>query len=291
MPAAFGDDTTRQLADDVLQALVDYADRFGEVVQIAAGGASGDEIATLATDCFESAFDLRFVETDEIGFASSAPAAPSVLIRELYESFVVLSGLQRVADTLSLPVATCANGNTLASLTDPKGELAAWYRSATGSPFEPPTIPRSLVRTDRRRSAYLGSPRTRLAANSDRERDEGAGQENLTRVFARRLNEAVAEYEDAVRLAESGASDLNGELTRVARRFGPVLLGFARVADRGQGGLQAPEQAQVLARALVDGFVTLTAVEAGESADALDHPSVWDVQDAASPIAAWLAGG
>jgi hypothetical protein len=288
MPAAFGDDTTRELADDVLQALVDYADRFAEVVQIAAGGASGDEIATLATDCFELAFDLRFVETDEIGFASSAPGAPSLLVRELYESFVVLSGVQRVADTLSLPVATCANGDTLASLIDPKGELASWYRSATGSPFEPPTIPRSLVRRDQRRLAYLGSPRTRLAANSDRERDEGAGQEDLTRVFARRLREGMLEYEDAVRLAESGASDLQGALTQVARRFGPVLLGFARIADRGQAGLKAPEQAQVLARLMVEGFVTLTAVEAGESAETLDYPTVWNVQDAAHPIAGWL---
>jgi hypothetical protein len=257
MSDAFGAETQVARADDVRRALDDYAATYQEVVRIAADGGSEDEIADLATGCFAAAVGLPLPEAD-------TPAAP--LLRELYESLLVLSGVQRTADTLSLPVATCANGKSLQPFLDPRGELAAWYRSATGGELETPAIPGSLVRRDVRDSSptgFLRWPRRRLAANVDRGADRTTRPADLNRIFAGRLGEALQAYDDPT--------------PPTARRLAPILIGFARLADRRQAGLRPPEGASTLARLVVDGLVRPGADAAGA------------IDEAAAPLRAWLA--
>jgi hypothetical protein len=257
MSDAFGAETLKARAGDVRRALDDYAATYQEVVRIAADGGSEDEISDLATGCFAAAVGIPLPGTDE-------PSAP--LLRELYESLLVLSGVQRVADTLSLPVATCANGKSLQPFLDPHGELAAWFRSATGGELEPPAIPGSLVRRDVRDSSptgFLRWPRRRLAANVDRGADRTTRPADLNRIFAGRLGEAL---------------QASAEPTpEAARRLAPILIGFARLADRGQAGLRPPEGASMLARLVVDSLIR-------PSADAARS-----IDEAAAPLHAWLA--
>jgi hypothetical protein len=265
MSNAFADDTDSEPAEAVRRALEDYAATYREVVRIAADGGSEEEIADLAGNCFASAGEIRPVEAHD-------PPAP--LLRELYESLLVLSGVQRVADTLSLPVATCANGKSLRPFLERHGELSVWYRSATGGDLESPAIPESLVRRDVRDSsptAYLRWPRRRLAANVDRGADRTIRETDLTRIFASRLTEALQAYRDP---APDGAGT-----TAVARRFAPVLIGFARLADRQQAGLRAPEGASALARLVVDALV----------AGAAGRPTEREISDAAAPLRDWLS--
>jgi hypothetical protein len=256
MSDVFGAETREARADDVRRALGDYAATYHEVIRIAADGGSEEEIADLATGCFDAAAGLPLAGDD-------TPSAP--LLRELYESLLVLSGVQRTADTLSLPVATCANGKSLQAYLDPRGELATWYRSATGGELEPPAIPASLVRRDVRDSSptgFLRWPRRRLAANVDRGADRTTRPADLTRIFAERLAEALRASDDP----EPSA----------ARRLAPILIGFARLSDRGQAGLRAPEGAPALARLLVDCLV-----RHGDRAR--------EIEAAAAPLRAWLA--
>ena len=124
-------DDSSQLAEDVRSALDEYASVYREAVRIAADGAPGNEVADLAVACWDGAVALRLVEADEVGFTTGAPPVVGELVRELYESLVVLSGIERVADLLSLPVATCANGETLGPLVRAEGELAGWIAAST----------------------------------------------------------------------------------------------------------------------------------------------------------------
>lgn len=254
------DDSTRP-ADSLRRTLDAYAATYLEVVRIAADGGSDDEIADLASGCYASACGIPL---------EGADAAAIPLLRELYESLLVLSGVQRTADTLSLPVATCLNGRSLRPL------LAA-YRAATGYELVPPAIPESLVRRDVRDTSptgFLRWPRRRLAANVDRGADRTTRPADLTRVFADRLDEALRAYEAVIRNGDGALAP--------ARRFAPVLIGFSRLADRGQASLRAPEGATALARLLVDGLVGL--------ADDRHELARGDVERAAAPVREWLSG-
>ncbi|MEO9176810.1 MAG: hypothetical protein ABI317_14960 [Gaiellales bacterium] len=252
------EDESSRPENGVRRALEAYAATYLEVVRIAADGGSEDEIADLASGCYAAAAGIPL--------AVAEAAAAAALLRELYESLLVLSGVQRTADTLSLPVATCVNGKSLRPF------LVA-YRAATGDGLEPPAIPESLVRRDVRDSSptsFLRWPRRRLAANVDRGADRATRPADLTRVFAERLAEALGAYETG------------GDATAPARRFAPLLIGFARLADRGQAGLRPPEGATALARVVVDGLVGL--------ADGRQRVGGDEIERAAAPVREWLSG-
>ena len=75
-----------------------------------------------------------------------------------------------------------------------------------------------------------------------------------------------------------------------ARRLGPVLLGFTRIAERGRGGLRAPADAFPLARALTDALVARAAVLLDPPAT-LPPPVASELDAAAAPLRDWLASG
>jgi hypothetical protein len=290
------------LAGEVSSALDEYASMFREAVRIAADGTSEDELRDWTSACWESAVDLRLIEGDRDSLAAHAPAEVGVLVRELYESFVVFSGVKRVAHLLSLPLASCANGETLAPLIRERSTFAEWYTQVSSTPFSPRDLPRSLVRAnwrDRSPLAIYGGPRRQLAANADR-RAESAAQEPrapraLDDVFAERVARAIALYGEAVVRVRSAAPDeaaldeLFDWLTESARQTSPVLIGFARLVDRGQGRLHPPDGAASLARLVADGLVTLACAVTADDLDTLPYPDPLAIAERAIPVADWLA--
>jgi hypothetical protein len=266
------EDGASQLADDLSDALGAYADLFEKGARIAARGAPADELAAWSTACFDEAVSLRLLEADGIGYARDVPDDAVELLRELYESLVVLSGVERVAHTLSMPVATCADGTSLERLLREKGELARWYARAAGAPFAAPEIARSLLPARTRSPSPFGfGEGDQLAANADRELIEEERSRDLNDVFAGRL------------------ADLRAALMASARGEAPALLGFARLADRRTVGLDPPAEAAPVARLVADGFVTLAAAETPEDFVTLPYPSAEDVAAAAWSLRNWLA--
>lgn len=280
-------DDSSQLAEDVRSALDEYASVYREAVRIAADGAPGNEVADLAVACWDGAVALRLVEADEVGFTTGAPPVVGELVRELYESLVVLSGIERVADLLSLPVATCANGETLGPLVRAEGELAGWIAASTRTPLATPDLPRSLVRPDPNDTSPLASyspARQQLAANADRDLLGEGDRPDLNEVFADRLAEALGVYREAVARARAAGSgdgaldELLAWLTAAARRAAPTLIGFARVADRREGELHLPPASVEGARLLADGFVTLAAAQTSEDLATLPYPDPSEIE-------------
>ena len=187
-------DDSSQLAEDVRSALDEYASVYREAVRIAADGAPGNEVADLAVACWDGAVALRLVEADEVGFTTGAPPVLGELVRELYESLVVLSGIERVADLLSLPVATCANGETLVHSCGRRVSLPGGSQRARARRSRHLTCPARLVRPDPNDTSPLASyspARQQLAANADRDSLEDADRPDLNDVFADRLGEAL----------------------------------------------------------------------------------------------------
>jgi hypothetical protein len=269
------DDPAHAAAAGLLAALEEYAAFFVRVREIVVEGAEEDELAILAEECFGAGVDVRLALTTADG---AAPAVAGDVLRDVYESFLVLSGIQRVADTLSLPVASCANGDSLKRVLGPRGELAAWYAAVSGEPFNPPHLPGTLIARDRSSATSFlrWSPR-RPAANVDRSADTGAGKVDLTQVFARRIGEAQTALEEPA-----------GDALASARRLAPVLLGFTRIAERGRGGLRVPAEAPALARVLTDALVARAAVLLDPPAT-LPLPATAEIDDAAAPLRDWLA--
>jgi hypothetical protein len=228
----------------------------------------------LAEECFGAGVDVRLALATA---GESAPPDARGVLRDLYESFIVLSGVQRVADTLSLPVASCTNGDSLKRVLRARGELATWYTASTGEAFNPPHLPGTLIARDRTSAGGFlrWSPR-RPAANVDRSADAGAGKVDLTQVFARRVREAQV----ALELPED-------EALAAARRLGPVLLGFTRIAERGRGSLHAPAEALPLARLLADALVARAAPLLDPPAE-LPRPAAAEIAVAAAPVRDWL---
>jgi hypothetical protein len=285
------DDGARQLADDLAGALAEYAELFRSAARIASRGAGADEIAEWGAACFEEAVSLRLLEEDSIGFVDGAPDDTRVLVREIYESLVVLSGVERPAHALSMPVATCADGTSLSALLREKGELGRWS-ARVGRPLAPPDMPSSLLgHPPSPASAALGlGEGNQLAANADRELIEDERSRDLNDVFAGRISEAMRLYADAVESARAGSdADLHSSLTASAREEAPALLGFARLTDRRTLGLDPPAAAAPVARLVADGFVTLAAAEDAEDIATLAYPSTDDIEDAARSLRGWLA--
>jgi hypothetical protein len=274
----FGDGA-RQLADDVDGALAEYTELYRTAAEIAADGATEDELAEWSAACFDAAISLRLLEEDSIGFTTDAPEDAGVLVRELYESLIVLSGLERPAHALSMPVATCANGASLAPLLREKGELARWFVKLGARPLSVSELPVALI-----------SRESRVAAHADREQIEEERAKDLNDVFAGRLIEAIRLYGDAVVLArtETPGPSLQASLSATAREEAPALIGFARLADRRTLGLDPPAEAASVARFVVDGFVTLAAAETAEDIATLPYPSDEEIEDAARPLRGWL---
>jgi hypothetical protein len=286
------EDGASQLADDLSDALGAYADLFEKGARIAAHGAAADELAAWSAACFEEAVSLRLLEADGIGYARDVPDDAVELLRELYESLVVLSGVERVAHTLSMPVATCADGTSLERLLREKGELARWYAKVAGAPFAAPEIARSLLPARTQSPSPFGfSEGDQLAANADRELVEEERSRDLNDVFAGRLAEAVRLYGDAVALAQDDprGADLRTSLVTSARDEAPALIGFARLADRRTVRLDPPAEAAPVARLVADGFITLAAAETPEDFATLPYPSAEDVATAAWSLRNWLA--
>jgi hypothetical protein len=286
------EDGASQLADDLYDALGAYADLFEKGAWIAAHGAPADELGLWSTACFDEAVSLRLLEADGIGYAREVPDDAVELLRELYESLVILAGVERVAHTLSMPVATCADGTSLERLLREKGELARWYAQVAGAPFAPPEVPRSLLPARTRTPSPFGSREgDRLAANADRELVEEERSRDLNDVFAGRLAEAIRLYAEAVTQAREGppGPDLRTSLTASAREEAPALIGFARLADRRTVRLDPPAEAAPTARLVADGFVTLAAAETPEDFVTLPYPSAEDVELAARSLRNWLA--
>jgi hypothetical protein len=285
------EDGSSQLADDLSDALGTYADLFEKGARIAAYGAPVDELAAWSTACFDEAVSLRLLEADGIEYTRDVPDDAVELLRELYESLVVLSGVERVAHTLSMPVATCADGTSLERLLREKGELARWYAQVAGAPFAPPEIPRSLLPARTRTLSPLGVSEGELAANADRELVEEERSRDLNDVFAGRLAGAILLYGDAVAQAHDGplGQDLRTSLTASAREEAPALIGFARLAARRTVRLDPPAEAAPVARLVADGFVTLAAAETPEDFATLPYPSAEDVATAAWTLRNWLA--
>jgi hypothetical protein len=273
------EDGARQLADDVDGALAEYTDLYRTAAAIAADGATEDELTEWSAACFDAAISLRLLEEDSIGFARDAPEDVGVLVRELYESLIVLSGVERPAHALSMPVATCANGSSLAPLLREKGELARWFAKLGARPLTLADLPQTLI-----------SRETRVAAHADRDLIEEERPNDLNDVFAGRLIEAIRLYGDAVVFArtETPGSALQASLTGSAREEAPALIGFARLADRRTLGLDPPAEAASVARFVADGFVTLAAAETAEDIATLAYPSAEEVEDAARPLRGWL---
>jgi hypothetical protein len=287
------DDGARQLADDLATAVSAYAGLFRHAARIAAEGATADELAEWSSECFDEAVSLRLLEADSIGFQTGVPEDAGVLVRELYESLVVLSGIARVAHALSMPVSTCADGSSLAILLRERGELSRWFVKVAGSSFTPPDMPDALVpaRTRAQPSPFGFGEGRQLAANADRELDEGERSQDLNDVFAGRIAEAMRRYGEAVAAAHSGAvgDALWASLSASARAEAPALIGFARLADRRTVRLDPPPAASPVARLVADGFVTLAAAETAEDIATLPYASMDDVEDAARPLRSWLA--
>jgi hypothetical protein len=286
------EDGESQLADDLSDALGAYADLFEKGARIAAHGTGADELAAWSAACFDEAVSLRLLEADGIGYARDVPDDAVEVLRELYESLVVLSGVERVAHTLSMPVATCADGASLERLLRDKGELARWYAKVAGAPFAAPEIARSLLPARTQSASPFGfSEGDQLAANADRELVEEERSRDLNDVFAGRLAEAVRLYGDAVALAQDDprGADLRASLMASARGEAPALIGFARLADRRTVSLDPPAEAAPVARLVADGFVTLAAAETSEDFATLPYPSAEDVATAAWSLRNWLA--
>jgi hypothetical protein len=274
------DDGASQLADDLDGALAEYAGLYRTAAEIAADGGTADELAEWSSACFGEAVSLRLLEEDSIGFATDVPEDAGVLVRELYESLVVLSGVERPAHALSMPVSTCASGSSLATLLREKGELARWFAKVAVRPLMPPELPATLLARE-----------SRVAAHADRDLIEEERPKDLNDVFAGRLIEAIRLYGDAVVFArtETPGSALQASLTASAREEAPALIGFARLADRRIVGLDPPAEAASIARFVADGFVTLAAAETAEDIATLPYPSAEEVEDAARPLRNWLA--
>jgi hypothetical protein len=270
------DDGASQLAEDLASALDAYAGLHREAARIAADGGSLDRIAEWAYACFAEAVSLRLLEEDSIGFVDDAPEDAGLLVRELYESLVVLSGIERPAHTLSMPVSTCADGSSLAALLREKGELARWFAKMR-MPLELPEIASS---------ALASGPCA--AADADRETSEDERSRDLNDVFAGRIAEAVLLYGDAISRAGDGSST-PGARVESAREEAPALLGFARLADRRTLGLDPPGAAAPVARLVADGFVTLAAAETPEDLATLPYPDIEEIEIAVGPLRNWLA--
>jgi hypothetical protein len=287
------DEGEGQLADDLSAAVSGYAALFRRAARIATDGAAAEELAEWSAECFDEAVSLRLLEADSIDFATGVPEDAGVLVRELYESLVVLSGVERVAHALSMPVATCADGSSLATLLREKSELSRWFAETQGRPLARPDMPDSLVpaRTRATPSPFGFGEGRQLAANADRELDEVERSRDLNDVFAGRIAEAMRVYGEALVDANAGAAgrDLWGSLNASARAEAPALIGFARLADRRTVRLDPPQAASPVARLVADGFVTLAAAETAEDLATLPYPSVDDVEDAARPLRNWLA--
>jgi hypothetical protein len=286
------DDGERQLADDLSAAVTGYAVLFRRAATIATDGAAADELAEWSAECFDEAVSLRLLEADAIDFATGVPEDAGVLVRELYESLVVLSGVERVAHALSMPVATCADGSSLATLLREKGELSRWFAQIQGRPLVRPDMPDSLVpaRTRATPSPFGFGEGRQLAANADRELDEVERSSDLNDVFAGRIAEAMRRYGEAVVDATAGpaGNELWASLSASARAEAPALIGFARLTDRRTVRLDPPPAASPVARLVADAFVTLAAAETAEDIATLPYPSVEDVEDAARPLRNWL---
>ena len=123
-----------------------------------------------------------------------------MLVRELYESLVILSGVERPAHALSMPVSTCADGVELSTLLRERGELGRWYAKIAGRPFPQPDMPDALVptRTRANPSPFGFGEGKQLAANADRELVEEERSRDLNDVFAGRLVDAMRLYGEAV---------------------------------------------------------------------------------------------
>jgi hypothetical protein len=257
--------------DELLASLRSYAGIFLEVTGIAMDGANDEELAGLSSVCLEEAVETRAAEA---ALPADAPAEAAELLRALYESLVVLAGIERVADTLSLPVASCANGDSLRAYLRARGPLAAWVEQESGERFDPPHLPATLIARDRTTTGgALRWSLRRRAANVDRSADEGAKRVDLNELLATRIGEALTAWRAPE--GRDAAAD--------ARRFGPLLLGFARVADRGRGGLRPPAGALPLARLLADALVARTAPDVLAPADR------GAIDDAAASLGEWLA--
>jgi hypothetical protein len=286
------DDGARQLADDLVAAVAEYAALFRSATQIAASGASGAEIAEWSSDCFEEALSLRLLEADSISFVDDVPEDASVLVRELYESLVILSGVERPAHALSMPVSTCADGSSVSTLVREKSEVGRWYARVAGRPFPQPDMPDALVptRTRANPSPFGFGEGKQLAANADRELVEEERSRDLNDVFAGRLVDAIRLYGEAVSEVRNGPTghDLQASLTVSARAAAPALLGFARLADRRIVRLDPPPAAAPTARLVADGFMTLAAAETPDEIATLPYPSVDEVEDVSRPLRNWL---
>ena len=290
------DDGASQLADDLTAAVSRYAALFRRAARIATDGAAADELAAWSAECFDEAVSLRLLEADSIDFATGVPEDAGVLVRELYESLVVLSGVERVAHALSMPVATCADGSSLATLLREKGELSRWFAQIQGQPLARPDMPDSLVpaRTRATPSPFgFGEGRSARGQRRPRARRGVERSRDLNDVFAGRLAEAMRLYGEAV--VDRAGPDLAGEgSVGVPRRVG--ASGSAR-ADRlrtarrssHRAPRSAAEAASPVARLVADGFVTLAAAETPEDIATLPYPSAEDVEDAARPLRNWLA--
>ena len=292
MSHGFADDGARQLADDLEAAVAEYGALFRTATQIAASGASAEDISDWSSDCFEEALSLRLLEADSISFVDDVPEDGRVLVRELYESLVILSGVERPAHALSMPVSTCADGSSVSTLVRERSEVGRWYAKVTGRPFPQPDMPDALVptRTRANPSPFGFGEGKQLAANADRELVEEERSRDLNDVFAGRLVDAIRLYGEAVSEVRHGPTghDLQASLTVSARAVAPALLGFARLADRRIVRLDPPPAAAPTARLVADGFVTLAAAETPEDIATLPYPCVDEVEDVSRPLKNWL---
>jgi hypothetical protein len=287
------DDNARQLADDLVAAVAEYGALFRTATQIAASGASAGEISEWASDCFDEALSLRLLDADSISFVDDVPEDARVLVRELYESLVILSGVERPAHALSMPVSTCADGSSVSTLVRERSEVGRWYAKVSGRPFPQPDMPDALVpsRTRANPSPFGFGEGKQLAANADRELVEEERSRDLNDVFAGRLVDAIRLYGDAVGEVRNSPTghDLQASLTVSARAVAPALLGFARLSDRRTVRLDPPPAAAPTARLVADGFMTLAAAETPEDIATLPYPGLDEIDDVARPLKNWLA--
>jgi hypothetical protein len=288
------DDDPARLAADLAAALSEYAAIYTEAVRVAADGTSIEELADWTRACFETALETRLIEVDEVAYAAGAPPAIETLVRDLYESEVVFSGVERVAHLLSLPTSTCANGTSLAALLAPDGEIARWCAGVTGGQFAPPVLPPSLIREERDDALPLAFNYPEGAADADR-LELADGPVDLGDIFAVRIQGGLGAYREADASARTVPADAHAvaavavPIEQLAREFGPALIGLARIAERDDVGLYAPDEAPGVARRIADGLVTLAAARSGEDFATLPRPEPAELEAATAPLERWLA--
>jgi hypothetical protein len=190
-------------------------------------GAAQDEIAVFADSAWNNGLNLYRVAALDHSMKRPMPPEAHRIIREVYESYVLFAGVERLAHFLSLPLSTCATGDSLRPLVT---DAAAWFHASGAALADTRRVPNSLIRGadgagDPGSALYHGLERPRLAAERDAA-DDRSPNRPLGEVAPRRLRDGLATYTQAY---PSGG--MWSGRRAIGRRDIPGLIALARILD------------------------------------------------------------